>query len=390
MKIVSVREAKTNQLTQDLEDYRAAREIEMAAKKLRIDEEFQTRAEAPRARMPIHIDYEDKAAMLIQARVRMLAARKRVSGLREEKMFAQMGKQLAASIVIGKFARGRRVRVQMKARAEELREFEAEQAEIAQEALDVLLIDDVQELKEILPELEDIDRAVQLERGRSLLHVATGKLNLAAVEAVLREGADPGVRDVDGQTAVDIAEALVFFHKTRGARNAKAMDNASRVYHLLELAGDPDSAQLRGDTAPSRPGTADETVDVRHALYGETVWKFGAMDETNVDVRSYVSEVRAQAEAEDAARNYQPSAAEQRAEMGISMRLQAEDQAEEAAIAEITSPLQATALLASIMASAFASAEDAGAGDAQFQTSRFSGYDYDAGESSPQSTALAL
>ena len=104
------------------------------------------------------------------------------------------------------------------------------------------------------------------------------------------------------------------------------------MYHLLELAVDSDSEQ-------------------------------------NVDVRSYVSEVRAQTEAEEAALNYQPSVAEQQAELGISMRLQAEDDVEEAAIAECTSPQQANDLLSTIMASAVASAEDAEADDARFNVS---------------------
>ena len=105
-------------------------------------------------------------------------------------------------------------------------------------------------------------------------------MSLSAVEAILREGADDLVPDADGQvafcikidefcirndefcieidgfciksdefntqaqTAVAIAEALVFFHKTRGARNVKAMDTASRATWCLLLATRPRVTKL--------------------------------------------------------------------------------------------------------------------------------------------------
>jgi len=289
----------------------------------------------------------------------------------------------------------------MRARTEDLAEFEAEQKIIAEEAKVALLNGDIELLRAKLPEIEDVDRVVVKDRKRSLLHLAAGKANLLAVEGLLAEGASAVIPDADGQTALSISEALVFFHRTRGARNAAAMENASRVFHLLELAVEPDEDQLRTGTAAdggTLGGSADELKYLRESLYGTgNVWQYN-QSEANVDVNQYVEEVsrqntttggggggskgRARARTQalvggaSGSFTYQPSAEDRAKELGISMRLREEEQAEEAAIDACTSPLQASGLLASMMASAFSAAEGAEVG-VGFDTTKFSGFDYD-------------
>lgn len=163
-----------------------------------------------------------------QSRFRGNASRQMVAQRRNEVAEAEIAKQLGATLKIGKMWRGWQSRQSMKQHAEELREFEAAQQQLAQQALAALLEEKIELLRELLPGIGDIDRVVQADRGRSLLHVAAGRTLVVAVEAILLEGASASVLDSDGHSPLSIAEAKVFFHKSRGARNAAAMDNASR------------------------------------------------------------------------------------------------------------------------------------------------------------------
>lgn len=167
-------------------------------------------------------------ACVPQSRFRGNVGRKMAAQRRVEVAEAELRKQLGATVLIGKMWRGWESRKYMKAHAEALREFEADQEELAQRALAALLEEDIELLRRLLPDIEDLDRVVQADRGRCLLHVAAGRSLLVAVGALLQEGASASVPDGDGQTALSIAEAKVFFHRTRGARNAAAMENASR------------------------------------------------------------------------------------------------------------------------------------------------------------------
>lgn len=124
--------------------------------------------------------------------------------------------------------RGWQLRKCAKQRAEQLREFEEQQQVLAQQALSALLEDDIELFRLLVPDIEDINRVVQPDRGRALLHVAAGRNSLPAVEAILRAGGSASLPDGDSQTPVSIAEARVFFHKTRGARNVAAVELASR------------------------------------------------------------------------------------------------------------------------------------------------------------------
>lgn len=165
---------------------------------------------------------------VLQSRFRGNAGRKLAAQRRVEVAESEIAKQLGAASMIGKMWRGWQSRKFAKKHSEGLREFEADQQELAQQALAALVKEDVELLRRLLPQIEDIDRVVLPDRGRSLLHVAAGRTLLLAVEAILLVGASPSMLDSDGQTPVSIAEAKVFFHKTRGARNAAAMENASR------------------------------------------------------------------------------------------------------------------------------------------------------------------
>lgn len=166
--------------------------------------------------------------LVAQAYVRGNTGRKISLQRRVEVAEEAMANQLGATVTIAKFWRGWQARKFMQEHAEELRMFEEEQQELAQQALASVLDDDIELLRSLVPDIEDIDRVVQADRGRSLLHVAVGRSLLSAVEAILLEGASPSVPDRDGQTPLSIAEAKVFFYKTRGARNAAAMELASR------------------------------------------------------------------------------------------------------------------------------------------------------------------
>ena len=163
-----------------------------------------------------------------QSRFRGNAGRQLAARHRGKVVEAQIAKQFGATLKIGKMWRGWESRKYAKAHAEVLRKFEADQEELAQQALAALLEEKMELLRQLLSGIEDIDRVVQADRGRSLLHVAAGRTLLPAVEAILLEGASVSVQDGDGQTPLSIAEAKVFFHKSRGARNAAATDNASR------------------------------------------------------------------------------------------------------------------------------------------------------------------
>jgi hypothetical protein len=153
------------------------------------------------------------------------------------------------------------------------------------------------------------------------------------------------------------------------------------IFHMLELAVEPDQHQLQpGGTLSEMSGAEEEALfELRESLYGsKTVWNYSPTqhnDEANVDVKQYVAEVRAATEAEDAAQQgsgdasppkgnqrartrtqqlvdggnrdalstHQLSESEKTTEMNISMRLQAEAAEEEKAINACTSPLQVSA-----------------------------------------------
>jgi hypothetical protein len=216
---------------------------------------FQPAAPPPaRLAFPVQIDFERAAATKIQTQVRMRFARKAVTDVRHARWKLASHEELEAVVATQKMWRcwlaKKSYTTELVTRAVAMLVNTVSESLTAMELCDAMQAKPLHigRVRELITNLREVDRPIELGSGRTALHVAVTDANPEIVRLLLEREADPMMEDRDGQTPGGLASALAKY--ARHAMDNEAVLLYSACLDAL-LAATPIEAGGGRDTSPA-------------------------------------------------------------------------------------------------------------------------------------------